>query len=80
MEAGEPVMVAVGPLHTKWLRDALDGQADVEFVDMEELGLIGMIVVIAAFGFIALAGLKIAMNAPSVMARCVCESNMVRPV
>jgi cell division protein FtsW len=37
----------------------------------EELGLIGMIVVIAAFGFIALAGLRIAMNAPSVMARCV---------
>jgi cell division protein FtsW len=37
----------------------------------EELGLIGMIVVIAAFSFIALAGLKIAMNAPTVMARCV---------
>jgi cell division protein FtsW len=37
----------------------------------EELGLIGMVVVIAAFGFIALAGLKIAMNAPSVLARCV---------
>jgi hypothetical protein len=37
-EAGEPVMVAVGPLHMKWLRDALDGRADVEFVDMEELG------------------------------------------
>jgi cell division protein FtsW len=37
----------------------------------EELGLIGMVVVIAAFGFIALAGLKIAMNAPTVMARCV---------
>jgi cell division protein FtsW len=37
----------------------------------EELGLIGMIVVIAAFGFMALAGLRIAMNAPSVMARCV---------
>ena len=37
-EAREPVMVAVGALHTKWLRDALDGQADVEFVDMEELG------------------------------------------
>ena len=37
----------------------------------EELGLIGMVVVIAAFGFIALAGLRIAMNAPSVMARCV---------
>jgi hypothetical protein len=31
-------MVAVGALHTKWLRDALDGHADVEFVDMEELG------------------------------------------
>jgi cell division protein FtsW len=37
----------------------------------EELGLIGMIAVIAAFGFIALAGLRIALNAPSVMARCV---------
>ncbi|MDQ3864177.1 MAG: putative lipid II flippase FtsW [Actinomycetota bacterium] len=37
----------------------------------EELGLIGMLAVIAAFGFIALAGLKIAMNAPSIMARCV---------
>ena len=37
----------------------------------EELGLIGMVVVIAAFGFIALAGRRIAMNAPSVMARCV---------
>jgi cell division protein FtsW len=37
----------------------------------EELGLIGMVVVIAAFGFIALAGLRIAMNATSVMARCV---------
>jgi cell division protein FtsW len=37
----------------------------------EELGLIGMVVVIAAFGFIALAGLRIAMDAPSVMARCV---------
>ncbi|HEX2740319.1 MAG TPA: putative peptidoglycan glycosyltransferase FtsW [Rubrobacter sp.] len=37
----------------------------------EELGLIGMVVVICAFGFIALAGLRIAMNAPSVMARCV---------
>ena len=37
----------------------------------EELGLIGMVAVIAAFGFIALAGLRIAMNAPSVMARCV---------
>jgi len=38
LEAGEPVMVAVSALHTKWLRDALDGQAYVEFVDIEELG------------------------------------------
>jgi cell division protein FtsW len=37
----------------------------------EELGLVGMVVVIAAFGFIALSGLRIALNAPSVMARCV---------
>ncbi len=37
----------------------------------EELGLIGMVAVIAAFGFIALAGLRIALGAPSVMARCV---------
>ncbi len=37
----------------------------------EELGLVGMVVVIAAFGYIALAGLTIALNAPSVMARCV---------
>jgi cell division protein FtsW len=37
----------------------------------EELGLIGMVTVIVAFGFIALAGLQIALNAPSVMARCV---------
>jgi cell division protein FtsW len=37
----------------------------------EELGLLGMIGVIAAFGFIALAGVKIALEAPSIMARCV---------
>ncbi len=37
----------------------------------EELGLLGMVAVIAAFGFIALAGLRIALSAPSVMARCV---------
>lgn len=37
----------------------------------EELGLIGMVAVIAAFGFIAFAGLRIALGAPSVMARCV---------
>jgi cell division protein FtsW len=36
----------------------------------EELGLVGMVGVIAAFGFIALAGLKIALGAPTVMARC----------
>ena len=34
LEAGEPVMVAVSAQHTKWLRDALDGQAEAEFVDM----------------------------------------------
>ena len=32
------MMVAVSALHTKWLRDALDGQAEVEFVDIDELG------------------------------------------
>jgi cell division protein FtsW len=37
----------------------------------EELGLIGMVAVIAAFGFIAFAGLRIALGAPSVLARCV---------
>ena len=37
----------------------------------EELGLLGMVVVITAFGFIAIAGLRIALHAPSVMARCV---------
>ena len=37
----------------------------------EELGLLGMVGVIAAFGFIALAGLKIALGAPTVLARCV---------
>jgi cell division protein FtsW len=37
----------------------------------EELGLLGMVVVIAAFGFLTLAGLRIALQAPSVMARCV---------
>ena len=37
----------------------------------EELGMLGMIAVIAAFCFIAIAGVKIALEAPSVMARCV---------
>lgn len=36
----------------------------------QELGLLGMVVVIGAFCFLALAGLKIAMSAPSVMGRC----------
>jgi cell division protein FtsW len=37
----------------------------------EELGVLGMIGVIAAFCFIAIAGIKIALEAPSRMARCV---------
>ncbi len=36
----------------------------------EELGLLGMVAVIAAFGFLTLAGFGISMRAPSVMARC----------
>ena len=36
----------------------------------EEFGLLGMVAVIGAFGFLAIAGYKIALNAPSVMARC----------
>ncbi len=36
----------------------------------EELGLFGMVAVIAAFCFIAVAGFRIALAAPSVMARC----------
>lgn len=36
----------------------------------EELGLLGMIAVIGAFCFIAIAGFRIALLAPSVMARC----------
>lgn len=36
----------------------------------EELGLLGMIVVICAFCFLALAGLRIALRTPSVMGRC----------
>lgn len=37
----------------------------------EELGLVGMLAVIGAFIFIALAGFRIALQAPSVMARCI---------
>ncbi len=36
----------------------------------EELGLLGMVAVIAAFGFMTLAGMAISQRAPSVMARC----------
>jgi len=36
----------------------------------EELGLLGMVLVIAAFVFLALAGLRIALQAPSVLGRC----------
>ncbi len=35
-----------------------------------EFGLLGMMAVIGAFSFLALAGFKIALNAPSVMGRC----------
>ena len=37
----------------------------------EELGLFGMMVVIAAFGFVTLAGFRISLRAPSVLGRCV---------
>jgi cell division protein FtsW len=36
----------------------------------EELGLLGMLVVILAFVFLVLAGIKIAMEAPTVLGRC----------
>lgn len=36
----------------------------------EELGLLGMILVIAAFVFLAVAGLRISLRAPSVLGRC----------
>jgi len=36
----------------------------------EELGLMGMVAVIGAFGFLTIASFKIALDAPSVMARC----------
>jgi len=39
LEAGEPMMVAVIPEHTRWLRDVLGDRSDeIEFVDMSELG------------------------------------------
>ena len=36
----------------------------------EELGLLGMVLVIGAFVFLALAGLRISLHAPSVLGRC----------
>ena len=36
----------------------------------EELGLLGMVAVIGAFGFLTIASFKIALDAPSVLARC----------
>jgi cell division protein FtsW len=36
----------------------------------EEFGLLGMVAVIGAFAFLALAGFRIALTAPSVMGRC----------
>jgi len=40
LAAGEPVMVAVGPEHTEWLRAGLGPDAsEVEFVDMHQLGM-----------------------------------------
>jgi cell division protein FtsW len=48
-----------------------EAQTDMIFALIgEELGLLGMVSVIGAFAFLALAGFKIALNAPSVMARC----------
>ena len=40
LDVGGPVMVALKPLHTQWLHDALSGPAAerVEFVDMARLG------------------------------------------
>ena len=40
LDVGEPVMVALTPLHTQWLHDGLSGPAAerVEFVDMARLG------------------------------------------
>ena len=39
LDAGEPVMVALVPEHTRWVQDALgDRSGDVAFVDMGELG------------------------------------------
>ena len=39
LDAGEPIMVAVIPEHTTWLKDSLGRRSDeIDFVDMSELG------------------------------------------
>jgi cell division protein FtsW len=48
-----------------------EAQTDMIFALIgEELGLLGMLAVIGAFSFLTLASFKIALKAPSVMARC----------
>jgi cell division protein FtsW len=48
-----------------------EAQTDMIFALIgEELGLLGMVAVIGAFSFFTLASFKIALKAPSVMARC----------
>jgi cell division protein FtsW len=48
-----------------------EAQTDMIFALIgEELGLLGMVAVIGALSFLALAGFKIALDAPSVMGRC----------
>jgi cell division protein FtsW len=48
-----------------------EAQTDMIFALIgEELGLLGMVAVIGAFSFLTLASFKIALKAPSVMARC----------
>ena len=48
-----------------------EAQTDMIFALIgEELGLLGMVAVIGAFGFLTIASFKIALDAPSVMARC----------
>jgi cell division protein FtsW len=48
-----------------------EAQTDMVFALIgEELGLLGMVLVIGAFGFLALGGFAIALNSPSVLGRC----------
>ncbi len=55
------------------ISDALvpEAQTDMIFTMVgEELGLIGMMIVIAAFAFLALTGYRIALSTPSMLGRC----------